>query len=254
MDAIRWVVSVDRTLNNISNVGVLAGKHFFLNDVETVINQIWWRHPVWVGLRRQFSVIFFLFFLFPPIMHRAYQPLTPANNIFLRKRWDQAHFEMHRQKRENGELKLEYYHNLFLYNNHHQVLIMHHMIVLITSNLGFCEIGDFHLYPFTNLSLLWCNSAWQVWEAWPWQSGNCWRSRIKAYSTASGNLKKYNEEQPAPSIPSIRVPYFVSNTCSVIFTLHRPKWSALQSFNCIMLEPMSRWSGTGVINHFLWCP
>ncbi|KAL5006217.1 hypothetical protein ScPMuIL_015023 [Solemya velum] len=36
-------------------------------------------------------------------MHRAYQPLTPANNIFLRKRWDQAHFEMHRQKRENAK-------------------------------------------------------------------------------------------------------------------------------------------------------
>ncbi|KAK3102620.1 hypothetical protein FSP39_012714 [Pinctada imbricata] len=31
-------------------------------------------------------------------MHRAYQPLTPANNIFLRKRWDQNFYEAHRNK------------------------------------------------------------------------------------------------------------------------------------------------------------
>ncbi|KAJ8299160.1 hypothetical protein KUTeg_023220 [Tegillarca granosa] len=31
-------------------------------------------------------------------MHRAYQPLTPANNIFLKRRWDQDYFETHRKK------------------------------------------------------------------------------------------------------------------------------------------------------------
>ncbi|XP_071121154.1 sperm axonemal maintenance protein CFAP97D1-like [Mytilus edulis] len=32
------------------------------------------------------------------MMHRAYQPLTPANNIYLRKRWDQSHYDAHRKK------------------------------------------------------------------------------------------------------------------------------------------------------------
>lgn len=31
-------------------------------------------------------------------MHRAYQPLTPANNIYLRQRWDQEFYEEHRKK------------------------------------------------------------------------------------------------------------------------------------------------------------
>ena len=31
-------------------------------------------------------------------MHRAYQPLTPANNILLKKRWDQSRFDTHRKK------------------------------------------------------------------------------------------------------------------------------------------------------------
>ncbi|XP_062619866.1 sperm axonemal maintenance protein CFAP97D1-like [Saccostrea cucullata] len=32
------------------------------------------------------------------MMHRAYQPLTPANNIYLRQRWDQEFYEEHRKK------------------------------------------------------------------------------------------------------------------------------------------------------------
>ncbi|XP_064603795.1 sperm axonemal maintenance protein CFAP97D1-like [Liolophura sinensis] len=31
-------------------------------------------------------------------MHRSYQPITPTNNIFLRKRWDQQRYQAHRDK------------------------------------------------------------------------------------------------------------------------------------------------------------
>ncbi|XP_033751288.1 uncharacterized protein CFAP97D1-like [Pecten maximus] len=31
-------------------------------------------------------------------MHRAYQPLTPANNIFLKRLWDEKYFKTHRRK------------------------------------------------------------------------------------------------------------------------------------------------------------
>ncbi|KAG9280847.1 uncharacterized protein CFAP97D2 [Astyanax mexicanus] len=31
-------------------------------------------------------------------MHKAYQPLKPATNKYLQKKWDQTRFEMHRQK------------------------------------------------------------------------------------------------------------------------------------------------------------
>ncbi|CAH1786337.1 unnamed protein product [Owenia fusiformis] len=31
-------------------------------------------------------------------MHRAYQPITPANNKLLKKRWDQLRFDTHRRK------------------------------------------------------------------------------------------------------------------------------------------------------------
>ena len=31
-------------------------------------------------------------------MHRAYQPVTPTNNIFLKQRWDQEVFKAHRKK------------------------------------------------------------------------------------------------------------------------------------------------------------
>ncbi|XP_060083461.1 sperm axonemal maintenance protein CFAP97D1-like [Ylistrum balloti] len=31
-------------------------------------------------------------------MHRAYQPLTPANNIFLKRLWDENYFKTHRRK------------------------------------------------------------------------------------------------------------------------------------------------------------
>ena len=31
-------------------------------------------------------------------MHRAYQPVTPTNNIFLKQRWDQEIFKAHRKK------------------------------------------------------------------------------------------------------------------------------------------------------------
>lgn len=29
---------------------------------------------------------------------RAYQPITPANNMILKKKWDQTRFDMHRMK------------------------------------------------------------------------------------------------------------------------------------------------------------
>ena len=31
-------------------------------------------------------------------MHRAYQPITPANNKLLKKRWDQRSYDLHRSK------------------------------------------------------------------------------------------------------------------------------------------------------------
>lgn len=31
-------------------------------------------------------------------MHRAYQPITPANNMLLKKRWDISRYNAHRQK------------------------------------------------------------------------------------------------------------------------------------------------------------
>ena len=31
-------------------------------------------------------------------MHRAYQPITPANNKLLKKKWDELRFDTHRQK------------------------------------------------------------------------------------------------------------------------------------------------------------
>ncbi|KAJ8042747.1 hypothetical protein HOLleu_09592 [Holothuria leucospilota] len=36
-------------------------------------------------------------------MHRAYQPITPANNKLLKKRWDQRRFDTHRQKVQNAK-------------------------------------------------------------------------------------------------------------------------------------------------------
>ncbi|PIK62955.1 hypothetical protein BSL78_00082 [Apostichopus japonicus] len=36
-------------------------------------------------------------------MHRAYQPITPANNKLLKKRWDQRRFDTHRQKVQNAQ-------------------------------------------------------------------------------------------------------------------------------------------------------
>ena len=31
-------------------------------------------------------------------MHRAYQPITPANNMLLKKRWDISRYNAHRRK------------------------------------------------------------------------------------------------------------------------------------------------------------
>ena len=31
-------------------------------------------------------------------MHRAYQPITPANNKLLKKRWDMSRYDTHRRK------------------------------------------------------------------------------------------------------------------------------------------------------------
>ncbi|XP_063951840.1 sperm axonemal maintenance protein CFAP97D1-like [Lytechinus pictus] len=36
-------------------------------------------------------------------MHRAYQPITPANNKLLKKRWDERRFDTHRQKVQNAK-------------------------------------------------------------------------------------------------------------------------------------------------------
>ncbi|XP_002731042.1 sperm axonemal maintenance protein CFAP97D1-like [Saccoglossus kowalevskii] len=35
--------------------------------------------------------------------HRAYQPITPANNKLLKKRWDQSRFDTHRRKVRNAK-------------------------------------------------------------------------------------------------------------------------------------------------------
>ncbi|XP_077978084.1 uncharacterized protein CFAP97D2-like [Glandiceps talaboti] len=35
--------------------------------------------------------------------HRAYQPITPANNKLLKKRWDQSRFDTHRKKVQNAK-------------------------------------------------------------------------------------------------------------------------------------------------------
>ena len=37
-------------------------------------------------------------------MHRAYQPITPANNKLLKKRWDERRFDRHRQKVQSGKI------------------------------------------------------------------------------------------------------------------------------------------------------
>ena len=36
--------------------------------------------------------------LSPSKMHRAYQPITAANNKLLKKRWDQRSYDLHRSK------------------------------------------------------------------------------------------------------------------------------------------------------------
>ncbi|XP_033123519.1 uncharacterized protein CFAP97D1-like [Anneissia japonica] len=40
-------------------------------------------------------------------MHRAYQPITPANNKLLKKRWDQSRFDRHRQKVQNAQAVID---------------------------------------------------------------------------------------------------------------------------------------------------
>lgn len=39
-------------------------------------------------------------------MHRGYQPLTPANNMYLKQIWDQDYFEAHRMKVTKGKFIL----------------------------------------------------------------------------------------------------------------------------------------------------
>ncbi|XP_071945121.1 sperm axonemal maintenance protein CFAP97D1-like [Antedon mediterranea] len=40
-------------------------------------------------------------------MHRAYQPITPANNKLLKQRWDQSRFDRHRQKVQNAQAVID---------------------------------------------------------------------------------------------------------------------------------------------------
>lgn len=40
-------------------------------------------------------------------MHRAYQPITPANNKLLKKRWDMAKYDMHRKKVQSANAVLD---------------------------------------------------------------------------------------------------------------------------------------------------
>ncbi len=40
-------------------------------------------------------------------MHRAYQPITPANNKLLKQRWDQSRFYTHRQKVESAKAVID---------------------------------------------------------------------------------------------------------------------------------------------------
>ncbi|XP_071105017.1 sperm axonemal maintenance protein CFAP97D1-like [Haliotis cracherodii] len=42
-----------------------------------------------------------------PKMHRAYQPVTPANNIYLKQRWDQDIFYTHRRKVEAAKAVID---------------------------------------------------------------------------------------------------------------------------------------------------
>ncbi|XP_038058968.1 sperm axonemal maintenance protein CFAP97D1-like [Patiria miniata] len=40
-------------------------------------------------------------------MHRAYQPITPANNKLLKKRWDDRRFDRHRQKVRSAQAVID---------------------------------------------------------------------------------------------------------------------------------------------------
>ncbi|XP_057302012.1 sperm axonemal maintenance protein CFAP97D1-like isoform X2 [Hydractinia symbiolongicarpus] len=40
-------------------------------------------------------------------MHRAYQPITPANNKLLKKRWDMTRYDMHRKKVQSANAVLD---------------------------------------------------------------------------------------------------------------------------------------------------
>lgn len=40
-------------------------------------------------------------------MHRAYQPITPANNKLLKKRWDMTRYDMHRKKVSSANAVLD---------------------------------------------------------------------------------------------------------------------------------------------------
>lgn len=71
-----------------------------------------WRHVSVLPVSLSSSVLLFFSFFFPDnftsvfTMHRAYQPLTPANNIFLKRLWDEKFFKTHRRKVLAGSYKV----------------------------------------------------------------------------------------------------------------------------------------------------
>ena len=54
--------------------------------------------PVFLFKILLFFSLFDFSFWFTIKMHRAYQPITPANNKLLKKRWDMSRYDTHRRK------------------------------------------------------------------------------------------------------------------------------------------------------------
>ena len=53
-------------------------------------------------------------------MHRAYQPYTPVNNVFLKQRWDKDVYRIHRTKVKAGKKKQTFF---FFCFNHFKLFV-----------------------------------------------------------------------------------------------------------------------------------
>ena len=58
-------------------------------------------------------------------MHRAYQPITPANNMLLKKRWDISRYNAHRHKVSITVLRGKQY-RIYLFERHTAILNFQH--------------------------------------------------------------------------------------------------------------------------------